>query len=102
METAVPLGTNMPWNIRSVSHRSPNLCSLSGSFVPFATTKKERKAQGDPRPSLEERYGSHAGYVAAVAAAAANLVKRGFLLQEDARKFVLDAQRSDVLKNPTK
>jgi hypothetical protein len=98
METAAPLGTNMPWNVRAVGFRSPNLCGLSGSFVPFATTRQERKAQGDPRPSLQERYGSHAGYVAAVAAAAANLVKRGFLLPEDARRFVLEAERSDVLK----
>jgi hypothetical protein len=35
-------------------------CDLSGSFIPFATTKAQRIASGDPRLSLEERYGSHA------------------------------------------
>ena len=32
-------------------------------MMPFARTAAERQARGDPRPSLEERYGSHDGYV---------------------------------------
>jgi hypothetical protein len=39
-------------------------------YIPFAKAKTERLAAGDPRPSLEERYGNQAGYVAAVRAAA--------------------------------
>jgi CheY-like chemotaxis protein len=51
-----------------------------------------------PGLSLEERYGSHAGYVAAVARAAANAVARGFLLQPDADALVAAAEASQVLK----
>src|SRR5580704_1855328 len=34
----------------------------SGGFWPFWDTKANRLAAGDPRPSLEERYGTAAGY----------------------------------------
>jgi hypothetical protein len=68
-------------------------------MVPFATTRTERLATGDPRLSLEERYGDHAGYVAAVKAAAANAVAKGFLLPADADALVAAAQASNVL-NP--
>ena len=49
-------------------------------MIPFAKTKAERTAAEDPRLSLEERYGSHAGYVAAVQLAARKAVTEGFLL----------------------
>jgi hypothetical protein len=51
--------------------------------VPFAKTKAQRLATTpvDPRLSLEERYSnSHAGYVAAVKAAADNAACKGYLL----------------------
>jgi len=48
-------------------------------MVPFAKTKAQRLAT-DPRPSLEERYKTHAGYVAAVVAAANNAACQGYLL----------------------
>ena len=67
-------------------------------MIPFAKTKAERLASGDPRLSLEERYKDHAGYVAAVQAAANNAVEQGFLLDEDAKQLVLDAGASQVLK----
>jgi Alpha/beta hydrolase domain len=70
----------------------------SGSFVPFATTKTERLAKGDPRKSLQERYKNHEGYVDAVEKAAAELVRERFLLQEDADRFINDAKASSVLK----
>src|SRR5205823_3434254 len=84
MEIRVPLGTNTGWNVRAPGFRAPNLCALSGSFTPFAKTKAERQATGDPRKSLEERYTDHERYVRAVEKAAKDLMKEGFLLQEDA------------------
>ena len=42
------------------------VCNYVGGMVPFAKTKAQRIAAGDPRLSLEERYKTHAGYVAAV------------------------------------
>jgi len=71
-EIRAPLGTNIGWNVRAPGSRAPNLCGLNGSFVPFATTKTERLAKGDPRKSLKERYKDHEGYVDAVEKAAAS------------------------------
>jgi hypothetical protein len=91
-----PVGTYTGWNVQS---RYPDqLCTLQGSFVPFARTRSERLAAGDPRLSLEERFGSHAGYVAAVRAAADRLVRQRFLLPDDAARLVQAADASDVLR----
>jgi hypothetical protein len=98
IESRAPIGTSTGWNIRSPGHRSPNLCSLTGSYFPFATTKAERKANGDPRPSLRELYGSHAGFVSAVRQAAHDLVEAGFLLREDAKTDIAAAEASTVLQ----
>jgi len=97
-----PLGTYLGWNITAGGARpfhQGQICNYVGGMVPFAKTKAERLANGDPRLSLEERYADHAGYVAAVRAAAANAVKQGFLLQEDADALVAQADASAVL-NP--
>src|SRR2546430_163835 len=98
VEMSSPLGTNVGWNMRAAGFRAPNLCGLNGSFIPFATTKAERLAKGDPRKSLQERYKNHEGYVQAVQRAATELVSERFLLQEDADRFVSDAKGSSVLK----
>src|SRR5207244_9569286 len=59
MEIRVPVATLTGWNIRAPGFRAPNLCGLNGSYIPFAKTKAERLASGDPRKSLEERYKDH-------------------------------------------
>jgi len=97
-----PLGTYLGWNITAGGARpfhQGQICDYVGGMVPFAKTKAERLASGDPRLSLEERYQDHAGYVAAVRAAAANAVAQGFLLQEDADALIAQADASAVL-NP--
>jgi hypothetical protein len=71
---------------------------LCGGFIPFAATKAERLAKGDPRLSLEERYGTHAGFVAQVQAVADRRVKEGWLLPDDAARLVAGAQASSVLR----
>jgi len=71
-------------------------------MIPFAKTRVERLANSDPRLSLEERYGTHAGYVTAVTKAAANAVRRGFLLDADADALIADADASDVLNRLSK
>jgi Alpha/beta hydrolase domain len=98
MEIRAPLGTNMGWNVRAVGQRAPNLCGLTGSFIPFATTKAERLASGDPRRSLQERYKDHDGYVDAVKKAARELVKERLLIEEDAQRFISKAEASSVLR----
>ena len=92
-----PLGSYFGWNITAAGfHKSQN-CDYTGGYIPFAVTKADRIANGDPRPSLEERYGTHAGYVKAVQAAAARAVASGFLLQADADALIAAAQASHVL-----
>ena len=97
VEAAVPLGTNVGWNLRREGHRAGDLAGLEGSFIPFARTKAERLAANDPRPSLEERYRDHAGFVAAVRDAADNLVRARLLLPQDASAWIEAAEQSDVL-----
>ena len=72
-----PLGTYVGWNVTASGYFKGTECGFSGGYVPFAKTKADRLAAGDPRPSLEERYGTHEKYVATVRTAAAHLVKPG-------------------------
>ncbi len=98
MEVRVPLGTNAGWNVRAAGFRAPHSCSLNGSYFPFARTMADRIASGDPRRSLEERYGDHQGYVEAVRQATRQLLREGFLIEEDANRYVADAEASGVLR----
>jgi hypothetical protein len=98
VDIAVPVGTNLGWNLRPAGHRGTDLCGLSGSFVAFAKTKAERLSRADPRPSLEERYRDHAGFVTAVEQAARRLVQDRFLLEEDAQDAIKVAKNSNILR----
>lgn len=98
VDIAVPVGTNTGWNLRAPGPRGANLCGLNGSFFPFARTKAERAKGTDPRPSLEERYGDHAGFVRAVEDAARTLVDQRFLLKDDVKGLVAAAESSAILK----
>ncbi|GAB4019640.1 alpha/beta hydrolase domain-containing protein [Spirosoma koreense] len=93
----VPLGTYTGWALRRAGYGEGDLASLNGMFIPFKKTKAERLAAGDPRLSLEERYGTHNAYVTAVRKAADELVKEGFLSPEDAQNEVSRAEKSNVL-----
>jgi hypothetical protein len=90
---AVPLGTYTGWNVYRA--QPGELADRDGSFIAFARTKQEREAAGDPRPSVEERYGSREVYVAKVEAAAAALVAERLLLPSDAAVYLEAAQACD-------
>jgi len=92
-----PLGTYLGWNIVAEGFHKGKICNYAGGMIPFATTRAERMANNDPRPSLEERYKTHEGYVGAVKAAAARAVADSFLLPADADKLVAQAAASNVL-----
>ncbi len=92
-----PLGTYTGWNTRRAGFSEGDSCDLTGSYIPFAVHRADRAA-GDPRPSLEERYSDHAGYVAAVTGAAQALLQRGYLLPGDAQATISAAQASSVLR----
>jgi len=87
---AVPLGTYTGWNVYRA--QPCELCDRDGSLIPFARTRTERTAAGDPRPSLEVRYGSCENYVGRVEAAAAALVADRLLLPADAAAYLKAAR----------
>lgn len=93
----VPLGTYLGWNVRAQGYYAGTGCDFQGGFLPFARTKAERLAAGDPRLSLEERYGTHAAYVERVRKAADRLVAGRFLLPSDAAVVIRQAEVSQVL-----
>src|SRR4029453_1071658 len=93
-----PLGTYLGWNITATGFPKDQICNYVGGMLPFAATAAERRAVDDPRPSLEERYGSHDGYVEKVRAAAARALEQKFLLPEDAQALIDAARASAVLR----
>jgi hypothetical protein len=85
---AVPRATYTGWNPRAEGFGAGTLFPLQGSVVPFAATRAEREASGDPRLSLAERYADSAAYVIAVRAAAARMVAERLLLPRDAERAI--------------
>jgi hypothetical protein len=91
-DISVPTGTSTGWNMRAKDAGGDGeMCYLDGAFIPFAKTKAEREANGDPRPSLAERYRDSADYVARVQKAADALAHDGYLLDEDVQRIVAKA-----------
>jgi hypothetical protein len=89
VELQVPLGTHTGWNQRAPqSGFSWATARFDGSFVPFARNEAERAASGDPRPSIQSRYGTRADFIAKVRVAARRQVAAGFLLPEDVMRAV--------------
>jgi hypothetical protein len=93
-----PLGTYLGWNITATGFFKGQGRGFTGGFIPFAKTKSERLAKGDPRLSLEERYHNHAGYVAEVKKATQRLLAERFLLPEDVDRLIRQAEESNVLR----
>jgi hypothetical protein len=94
-----PLGTYTGWNVTADGFFKGQPCGggLTGGYIPFAKTRAERAASGDPRLSLEERYGNQQGYVCTVRKAIARERVRGLLLEQDALRLRQQAAASDVL-----
>ena len=88
-DVAVPLGTHTGWNLRRADVGAENdLVSLGGAYLPFALKKTDREATGDPRPSLEERYGSFRGYVDQLEARCQAMVQAGYLIPADIPRII--------------
>jgi hypothetical protein len=88
VQNDAPLGTYLGWNITAAPgeitynnqpFHAGQVCNYVGGMVPFAKTKAQRLANKDPRLSLEERYGTHAGCVAAGKAATNNAACQGYM-----------------------
>jgi len=94
-EVAVPLGTHTGWTLRhpSIGGEAQRLV-FAGATIPFARTRLEREAAGDPRPSIEERYRSREDYLERVRRAGAALVTQRYMLEEDVELEVALAARA--------
>jgi hypothetical protein len=93
---SAPLGTYVGWNVFAGGFQKGRFCNNIGGYIPFAATRAERMAKGDPRPSLEERYPSHAAYVAKVKAQADRLVAQRYMLPTDAARIVAEAEAAKL------
>jgi hypothetical protein len=109
----VPIATYTGWGLRAGNAADPvpivDGCDATGQYIPFPSTIEQRTATGDPRPSLQERYGNPAGtnadYVAKVQAAAQALVAQRLLLEEpgivqDVEFYTTPAMSVTIPANP--
>jgi alpha/beta hydrolase family protein len=91
-ELVAPLGTRTGFNTRGeATGFSWATGRWDGSFLPFARSEAERKAAGDPRPSLAARYADRSDYERKVRSAAGAVVGKGFLLPDDVEALVKEA-----------
>ena len=95
-EVAVPVATYTGWRLRSESGPAAGqIYSLSGSFIPFPATEAERKKTGDPRPSVQARYGTLDEYLRRLTKQCRKYEAAGYLLPDDTQRIV-DVQRKRV------
>ena len=93
-EVAVPLATTTGWNFRAERIGNPStIVALLGSYFSFPKTRAERELRADPRMSIAERYAGRDDYLGRIRTAAAELVKSGFLLEEDVDGVMRRAER---------
>jgi hypothetical protein len=85
---AAPLGTYTGWNIRSPGFGYGMMHGFNGSYIAFPGTPDEATATGDPREAILSRYDSAAEYVARVRTAAEQLIRDGFMLEEDLERTI--------------
>jgi len=84
VEILVPLATFFPWNLRlDFPGGTHELTDFVGTYVPLPRSEADRRAVADPRPSIEALYRDKAEYLQLARAGARNLVRMGFLLEED-------------------
>jgi hypothetical protein len=83
-----PLATYTGWSLRARGFGHGAMFMFNGSTMPFADTEAERLMTGDPRRSVQARYGTREGYVRAIEAAARTLVADGLMLDEDLARCV--------------
>jgi len=93
-EVAVPVATYAGWNVRHPDIGGVGqITDMVGSTIPFPRTAAERAASGDPRPSIEERYGDRSQYLELVRKAAEALIDQRWMLAEDVERSVANAGR---------
>ena len=95
-DIAVPVATYTGWNLYKAPFPEGELCDRDGTYSPFARTRVERERRGDPRPSLQERYGDHAAYVKRYEEAVQRLTRERLILAEDAERFMSHVRGAEI------
>jgi hypothetical protein len=96
IDVQVPVATYTGWGLRRAPYAENEDCALTGQYIPFKATRAERIAAGDPRPSVKERYPTHAVYVGKVAKAVKQMVSQRYLLPEDGIAILQKAAASTI------
>jgi hypothetical protein len=94
-DVAVPLATYAGWNLRRRAFAEDQLCGLNGMSAPLPATARA----GDPRRAIAQRYPSRLEYAKQVALAARELRDQGYLLDEDANRYI-ERARADIRVAP--
>ena len=93
-----PVATYTGWNLRNPAIGAPAApLGLAGAYIAFPRTRADRESSGDPRPSVEERYGSFEAYRAQIVLAAEALVAEGYLLNEHLEGVAARAEANRAL-----
>lgn len=93
-EVAAPFATFAGWNVRHPETGGEGqVADMMGSTIPFAADEAQRRASGDPRRSLAERYGSVEDYRGCIRQVATSMVEARLLLAEDVDRIVETAGR---------
>jgi hypothetical protein len=94
-EVAVPVATYTGWALRSADFGLNDGCEGTGQYIPFPQTAAERMATGDPRLSVQERYGNFSAYYYTLKNAIEKMVAQRMLLPADsATAFNAGLQRA--------
>jgi hypothetical protein len=83
----VPAATYTGWNLRRDGQGKGAMYRFTGSIIPFAPDPGTRRMSQDPRASLDERHAGPAARRDALAQAARELLRQGFMLEEDLQRL---------------
>lgn len=92
-----PWASYISWNIIPSGPYTGQAVELNAGYWPFYETVAQAMAAGDPRPSLEQRYGTNAGYQCVAKQAAIIAGANGYLLPSDQAILLADIAGSNVL-----
>jgi hypothetical protein len=92
-----PWASYISWNIIPSGPYAGQAVELNAGYWPFYETTAQAIAAGDPRPSLEQRYGTNSGYQCVAKQAAIIASMNRYLLPSDQTILLADIAGSNVL-----
>lgn len=94
--TSVPLGTFVPWNLRSSAiGAEQSMARLLGGYIPFPVNTEVARQANDPRNSIAELYPSYEEYLSEFERATDDLIAEGYLLP-GFKEVYMDVARSNA------